>query len=335
MLKKIVRLYLLLGIFVILTACGGGSSSSGDGALLGQPADLSINTTIGNVTGLTVMEIPYGTSLEEFRDSVTVDSQSVFEIYEVDGITVASDLKNSYRLTVTGYDESKESYILYIEPDPAITASWLGFDPESPDYTIVDANFTDGIDGNSNALEFDGSADNLNYLVLPDTEDLTLRDKGSLEVIVKAYSFPVCAGIVSKGESSTYTDEAYGIQLYPHSGSQKRLLFFLYGDSGNWIGLNGTYDLVEDTWYHIVATWDEDNMYLYVNGVLDGTRVNTTGGVRDTDGGLTIGAQLTENYNGTYGNMSWDGVIDRVIVYDRTLTEEEVESKYSDVEALL
>ena len=58
---------------------------------------------------------------------------------------------------------------------------------------------------------------------------------------------------------------------------------------------------------------------------------NTTGGVRDTAGSLIIGAQLAEKYNAGYGNLGWDGVIDRVIIRSDTLSAGQVQARYDSL----
>jgi hypothetical protein len=53
--------------------------------------------------------------------------------------------------------------------------------------------------------------------------------------------------------------------------------------------------------------------------------------VRDTDGSLIIGAQLSEMFDGGYGNLGWGGVIDRVIIRNDTLTDEQVQARYNNL----
>ena len=103
------------------------------------------------------------------------------------------------------------------------------------------------------------------------------------------------------------------------------------GDDGNWIGVYGSFDLQPGQWYHIIGTWDSTSLRLYVNGVLDDETANTTGGVRDSSGSLIIGAQLSEAYDAGYGNIGWDGVIDRVIIRSDTLTAEQVQARYNNL----
>jgi hypothetical protein len=73
------------------------------------------------------------------------------------------------------------------------------------------------------------------------------------------------------------------------------------------------------TWYHVVGTWDNTNLKLYTNGVLQST-VNQAGKVPTTGTGvLMIGNEA--------GNAFWyNGALDEVRVYNRALTASEVRS---------
>jgi hypothetical protein len=80
-------------------------------------------------------------------------------------------------------------------------------------------------------------------------------------------------------------------------------------------------------WYHVVGTWDTtapgNEMLLYINGQLDGSR-NSCAGARNYRVGLHIGSQINS------GGYPIDGVIDEVYVYDRMLSAAEVQALYND-----
>ncbi len=54
-------------------------------------------------------------------------------------------------------------------------------------------------------------------------------------------------------------------------------------------------------------------------------------GVRDSAGALIIGAQLPVSYNRTYGNIGWDGIIDRVGIRSDSLTDQQVLDRYNSL----
>ncbi len=293
--------------------------------------DTSLSSSIGEVQGTAIVNIPFGTDLEDMRASITVAEGASFDVYDEDGETPAAVLTGISVIGVAAEDGTVAVYTLSILPDPSIAAEWSGFTPESPDYSIVGAQNVEGYEGNTDALYFDGDPATLDYLIAPDGDWLTLRDRGTVEVLVMPHSITPYAGIVHKGEKKDFSDESWGIQLWNHEGSPARLLFMVTGDDGNWIGVHGSFDLQLGQWYHIIATWDETSLRLYVNGVLDGSVPNTTTGVRDTDGGLVIGAQLNEMYSVTYGNLGWHGIIDRVVIRSDATDDGQALERYNNL----
>lgn len=333
--KLLLNISLMIILATVLAGCGGSNDSGGASVTINtNGSNLLVSTSLGIIEDTTIHDIPFGTSRDEFITALEMEEGTATEIYQKDSLSVAQNIKDEYLLVLTHESFDAETYTLYLSKDPSQVVSFTDYDttftddyitnsdPDNPNITI-----TEGFSEGSSALDFSYDVSTVDYVVIPDNDDLDLRDQGTVEVVIKANSFPSGAGIVSKGESSDYSDEAYGLQLY----YPKKLMFFIYDDEGSWIDVNGSYELSVDTWYHVIGTWDESTMYLYVNGVLEDTRPNTTGGVRSTDGGLTIGSQLTELFSGTNGNWGWDGIIERVIVLKRVLTQEEVTERYNSL----
>jgi hypothetical protein len=173
-----------------------------------------------------------------------------------------------------------------------------------------------------NGLQFDGVDD---YVLVPDSESLGLREMGSIEVIFKARSLSDFAGIVHKGQNRDFSDEAYSLQFWG-SGVLRMILNNAVGQS---IFVDSADPIEAETWYHVVAAWDAARLTLYVNGQEQNSTPNTIGMVRDSAGGLVIGAQLSEQYNSYYGNLGLDGTIDRVVAYNRALGADEVLEHYN------
>ncbi|OPY09576.1 MAG: hypothetical protein A4E67_00797 [Syntrophaceae bacterium PtaB.Bin038] len=324
---------IIVVLALLMLGCSGGGSPSSVSVEAPEPVPLSSDTSlasvIGEVRGHSLVEIPFGTTVEVLEASLVVAAGARFDICESDGRTRATGLTASSLIVVTAEDGTRATYTVSILPDPAIVAEWIGFSPDCRQYVIADVPAVEGYKGNMNARLFDGDPATLDYVIAPDRDELTLRNKGTVEVLVRVDGIHPFAGIVHKGERRDFSDEAWGLQLWYHEGSHARLLFMITGDDGKWIGVYGSYDLQPGRWYHIVGTWDETTLRLYVNGVLDDEAANTTGGVRDTAGSLIIGAQLAEKYNAGYGNLGWDGVIDRVIIRSDTLSAEQVQARYN------
>jgi len=211
------------------------------------------------------------------------------------------------------------------EADPDLVAD-LGFEQgqDGGQYVIVGAAWTEGLVGD--ALEFDGYD---HYVAVPDSEALSLREAGSVEAWIRADSHRGFAGVLHKGEKKDFSDEAWTLQFW---GSDGTLSVIIVGDDGTLLRLDSTFTLNTGEWYHVAATWDTESLRLYINGSENNSRTNTVGPVRVTDGRLIIGAQLAELYNGTYGHVGFDGVIDEVAVYSRVLTPQEILAHFEAVQ---
>ena len=107
-------------------------------------------------------------------------------------------------------------------------------------------------------------------------------------------------------------------------------------DGGNNNGTSAT--LSADTWYHIVATWGVGTGHIiYVNGVASSLYANTdTSTARDSS--VFVGASFDV---GVMWNTPVDGTLDDVRIYDRILSEYEIDelvreshTSYEDTEIL-
>lgn len=94
-----------------------------------------------------------------------------------------------------------------------------------------------------------------------------------------------------------------------------RLYFF-----GHNRDLAGNTALAVDTWYHAAVTYDGTNVTLYLNGQPDGSRALELNTVLDASG-LTIGTRPGSSY--------WQGRLDEVMLFDRALSADEIESIYT------
>jgi subtilisin family serine protease len=182
-----------------------------------------------------------------------------------------------------------------------------------------DANWVDGQVG-SHALEFDGDGD---YVDVGNDSSL----KPPLPLTLSAWiSFSQNgATIVSLDDwSSTYN----GVVLDLNAASHVSVSFGDgYGGGGpsHRRSKTGSAVLNADTWYHAAAVVrDATDMELYVNGVDDGGSYSGSGGsLAYSSGNASI---ATAHSAGIY----FDGKIDDVRVYDRSLSAEEVWLLYQD-----
>lgn len=90
--------------------------------------DATISTQLGNVDPkhTILANIPYGTTVEELKSQIVPADQATFEIYEKDGQTIATELKEGFIVKVTAGDQkNKRTYQIRILPntDAKVTAT--------------------------------------------------------------------------------------------------------------------------------------------------------------------------------------------------------------------
>lgn len=153
------------------------------------------------------------------------------------------------------------------------------------------------------ALEFDGATD---LIQLP---DMGHSETVTVEVWLKAYSFPTYAGLVSAP-----TSDAGMVHFKLRSSAavsvDKR-------DNGNSLD---SPPISKEEWVHALFTCDttKDEVRLYVNGELIGTDISGPTPVNLT--GLMIGREKGDRY--------FPGVLDEVRIYNRVLNDDEVMQNY-------
>jgi len=247
-------------------------------------------------------------------------SVKVNDLEQISGIT-PNDFTSQLIYKVTADNGTNAIYTVLVNKNNEIPGLWNFEYLDSPDYTLFEAKQAMGLSGN--ALLFDGYND---FVLIPDSDALTLSESGSIEVVLKVNAHRAYAGIIHKGVKKDFSDESYSLQYWGNDGT---LRFLVTGSSGVYSYADSSSKLIPGEWYHIVATWNSEDVMLYINGSLSGSAQNKTAPVRDSDGGLVIGAQLPDQfYNTTYKNFCFNGIIDRVELSSNAFTSEEVLSRY-------
>jgi hypothetical protein len=154
------------------------------------------------------------------------------------------------------------------------------------------------------ALEFDGAAD---IIQLP---DMGHSETVTIEVWLKAYSFPQYAGLVSAPTSDP------GMVHFKLRSS--RAVSVDKRDNANSLD---SPPINPEEWVHALFTCDtiKDEVRLYVNGELIGTDVPGPTPVDMT--GLMIGREKGDRY--------FHGVLDEVRIYNRVLSEDEINQNFN------
>lgn len=118
-------------------------------------------------------------------------------------------------------------------------------------------------------------------------------------------------------DDATGTGDKWNINVNASGG-----LSFMSQKSGVAVSSAGTTALTNNVWQHILATYDGTTMKLYINGVLNSQQANAVGSHTFTLP-MTIGARSVPATPNTF-----DGRIDEIRVYDRSISAGEVKNHY-------
>ena len=137
--------------------------------------------------------------------------------------------------------------------------------------------------------------------------------KGTVSMWVKPYFDPTVsdqgAWFIEGGDSAGATADLH-LRLFFNGPVGNRLTLQVHRDNGNLSGINYTpavnTGMIQDTWAHLVLTWDStisDGGHIYVNGteLLTGS-TNAAFNVSETGDTIAIGSQL-DAVSGSYGEM--------------------------------
>jgi hypothetical protein len=237
------------------------------------------------------------------------------------GIT-ANDFSSPLVYAVTAENGLVKEYAVTALRNADMVGLWnFSADPLGS-YTVFEAVLVGGLQGD--ALLFDGFND---YVLVPDSDALTLADAGTIEAVVWINQHKPFAGIVHKGVAADFSDESYSLQFWNPTGTVR---IGLFDNAGGYAYVDSSMPLDAKRWYYLTAAWDNQELALYINGEKDGSIAKTIGPVRDSSGALIIGAQLADQkVNSTYRNLALSGIVDRVQIFSRTLSEDEIADRYN------
>jgi hypothetical protein len=277
---------------------------------------------------------------EIYTYAITVDTLAqVYGITEEDVVIVVTDriadedvraqvlgvLDGSVTLTdlmvaATGmYQDAEEGVVVGLPLEEEIPA-------DSPIQTNGAPEIVD--DGERVGMEFGDTED---YLIIPADPSNDLTHHGTIEAWLKPTANVAWAGIIHKGTESDWSDEGYSFQ---YDGS-KQLMLAMTSEAGQLILVRTTHVLTTGEWSYVVATWDEDEVHIYVNGadVVDRITLgfsSTLTTIADnypfvsSGGDVVVGTQIP--------GYSWHftGTMSDIKIYNRFMEESEVLENYTE-----
>jgi hypothetical protein len=211
------------------------------------------------------------------------------------------------------YQDAEEQIVLGLPLQEAIPA-------DSPVQTSGSPEIVD--DGQRTGMCFDAEQD---YLLVPADPANDLTHRGTIEAWLKPNTNVAWAGIVHKGSQPDWSDEGYSLQ-YDGSG---QLTLAMTSEAGQTILVHTLHVPAAGVWSYVVATWDEDEVHLYVNGVdvVSSINIGFTSTVttiaenypfRSSAGEVVIGTQVP--------GYPWrfDGTMSDIRIYNRYMEQSEV-----------
>jgi RHS repeat-associated protein len=168
------------------------------------------------------------------------------------------------------------------------------------------------------ALEFSGEEGEC--VTVPDSRDLQLNEEFTLEAWVRPSAPPGEDPIIFKehlGEEG-WGNVGYALELGVISDDRPE--GFIGEGGGNYTDAGGNSSIESEVWTHLAFTYDGTHMRVYENGELAGENTQTTGSLA-AGGPMKIGCNDWNDH--------FDGRIDEIRVYDRALSEGEIQGDRS------
>jgi len=262
-----------------------------------------------NLSGLTSAFISTGVSV------------SVNGVEQVSNVS-KNDFSSVVKYIVKADNGSTAEYTVTVTKTESIAGLWDFEFGSDGSYLISGAEVVDGALGN--ALHFNRGA----YVLIPDSDYLTLASEGTIEAVIRADSHQPFAGVVHKGVRPDFSDECYSLQFWGNNGTDGTLRFSIFNEKGDYAYVDSNTKLATGTWYYVTATWNASEIKLYINGSVETTLANKIGKVRSSTGGVVIGAQLPVIYSSYWSNLVFNGTIDKVKISASALTEGKISDTY-------
>lgn len=178
----------------------------------------------------------------------------------------------------------------------------------------VPESITIGVSVPARALNFDGLND---YVSVPHNN--LFNTSGG--VTIETWIYPTNDNTPTQSVISKSSILNPGYRFPRTDDGWKSFSFHIYIDGIGWNIISASYPAINE-WHHVAATYDGFIMKIYLDGVLKATKVISGAIITNTDA-LTIGTQA--GYSGEF----FQGSLDEVRVWNRALTECEINNNMS------
>jgi len=198
--------------------------------------------------------------------------------------------------------------------DVSATGTITDYSASLNDGTLVANAYMEG-DGANKGIVLDGTGDEVTV--------------GSLDLSGSAITFSAWIYAVAWEGSSPFISHVSGIEdtgsAYIRFGdallANNKLQFVL--NIGGEEKLDGVSTLNTDAWYHVAATYDGNEMIMYINGNFENSRDDISGNF-SASGNFMVGDSF-----GSHGR-EFHGILDEVMVWQRCLSSSEISDLYNN-----
>lgn len=220
------------------------------------------------------------------------------------------------------------SLVFYMPFDVNMTGSSL-IEPDWTANNLVGTRYGNAHWNNSGIyggdMDFDGTTDFIDFGNVRTTPlNLSGTKPRTISVWLKTADINSAWLVAISGEYNTGSNPIYRIQQDNTDNPNKKWTFTMYDsyDSG-FRTLKSTTSIVANTWYHVTGTYDGANMVIYINGKAEGSPLAITAPYSDDTTNLLV---RIGNY---YGGAAWNGAIDEVMIFNRSLSAGEISQIYN------
>jgi len=175
----------------------------------------------------------------------------------------------------------------------------------------------------NDALTFNGTSQ---YVSVPDVASLRLSSAWTASAWVKVSALPA-SGAVAKilTRDDGAGNSSYALSLDNGDICSSAAWLVSFDDAGGTIHpVCYLTTITTGAWYHLVGTWDGTTLTMYVNGVPTAANVPGALPTSNTGGALEIANEYTNTWY-------FNGTVDDVRVYNRTLSASEVRDLYNGI----
>jgi len=168
------------------------------------------------------------------------------------------------------------------------------------------------------ALSFDGVDD---YV---ETNPATFQ---SNDITVEAWIYP--KSFSSYNEILRKGDRIGNNLLFTFDLISNKISFYIYSNGSQWDSIFGTTSLELNKWYHVVGVYRSSDKFfaVYVNGTEDNSKTSTLSSLYHDAYKYWISPRYDRQF---VDSICFNGIIDEVRIYDRALSEEEIQADMNE-----